>query len=445
VEIDPSTNVGVLRLKYEDVPSADRKGLSEGVPLDISVFDAQGTHLGNASFNRQSVDASNNPVYVETDLPEILPELSLSQDTPYLLYSETSGKVLTTVPVPAIGFPPYPRGVITMDYDPEGDVYQQFFFGKGADDDPDYFFLGSGGYIITGYPMYQSTVLYDPSEETHLEKLVIEVDGGGWVKLRTSSGNYYKENTEGDNLDGREYAFNEGTESDYTRFRIINADIRWSLTSRGIKFNQPVLPPARMDFAYSATLMNCSSATLTETVGRNETRSQSFTSGSTESVQLFSSHTAYAEVSAGVAVDATFFGKGATYNLQVTGGYQYTTSQTRTSTSYWEESETTEIETSRTRTVQLVPRSAVEVYDAVQSLDNVKIPYTKEFRLEGVNSDGVKINGNELQFQLFTSQFEGIVVATGPDYVDFTIRGTTVVDRMLEVETRVTEISGACN
>jgi hypothetical protein len=205
------------------------------------------------------------------------------------------------------------------------------------------------------------------------------------------------------------------------------------------------LPPARLDFAYSATLSNCSSASLTETVGRNETRTQTFTSGFEESLQLFSSHTAYAEVTAGVEVDATFFGKGATYNLQATGGYEYTTAETNTTTNYWQESRTTEIETSRTRTVQLVANSAVEVYDAVQSLDNVKIAFTKEFRLEGVDSDGEKIKGSELQFQLFTSQFEGIVTATGPDYVDFTVRGTTVVDEMLEVETRVTEIEGACN
>ncbi|MFW5835739.1 MAG: hypothetical protein ACOCU3_02175, partial [bacterium] len=367
-------------------------------------------------------------------------------DTPYLLFSETSEMVLTTVPVPSTGFPPYPRGVSTYDYDPEGSTIQEFYFEKENDgDEPEYFMLSPGGFIVTGYPMSQSTVQYTPGEDTHLEKLVVEVDGGGWVKLRTQSGNYYKENLDGSNPGGRNYAFNEGAEDDYTRFRIINADIRWALTDRGITFNQPVLPPARLDFAYSATLSNCSSATLTETVGRNETRSQTFTSGSEESLQLFSSHTAYAEVSAGVEVDATFFGKGATYNLQVTAGYEYTTSETRTTTSYWQESETTEIETSRSRTVQLVPNSAVEVYDAVQSLDNVRIPFTKEFRLEGVDSDGNEIAGSELQFQLFTSQFEGIVTDIGPDYVDFTVRGTTVVDKMLEVETNVTEVEGACN
>jgi hypothetical protein len=113
------------------------------------------------------VDASNNPVNVETDLPEIFPQLSLSPDTPYLLFSETSEMVLTTVPVAAIGFPPYPRGVSTYDYDPDGSNIQ---------------------------------------------------------------------------------------------VRIINADIRWTLINRGIKFNQPILPPARLDFAYSATLSNCSSA-----------------------------------------------------------------------------------------------------------------------------------------------------------------------------------------
>ncbi len=446
VEIDPSTNIGVFRLKFEDVPNAIRKSLSEGVPLNITVFDEQSAELGNSSFTRQPVDASNNPLNVETDLPEILPQLSLSPDTPYLLFSETSGKVLTTVPVPASGFPPYPRGVSTYDYDPDGSNIQEFYFEIENDgDEPEYFMLSPGGFIVTGYPMRQTTVQYTPGEATHLEKLVVEVDGGGWVKLRTQSGNYYKENLDGSNPGGRSYAFNEGTEDDYTRFRIINADIRWTLIDRGITFNQPILPPARLDFAYSATLSNCSSAKLTETVGRNETRSQTFTSGSEESLQLFSSHTAYAEVSAGVDVNATFFGAGATYNLQVTAGYEYTTSETKTTTSYWQESETTEIETSRTRKVELAPNSAVEVYDAVQSLDNVRIPFTKEFRLEGIDSDGEKIAGSELQFQLFTSQFEGIVTETGPDYVDFTVRGTTVVDKMLEVETNVTELEGTCD
>jgi hypothetical protein len=446
IQIDPTTNVGVFRLKYEDVPAVRREGFAGGVPLNIKVFDEQGTELSDADFDRQEVDASNNPVNIETDLPEILPQLALSPGTPYLIYSETSGMVLTTVPVPAVGFAPYPRGVSTRDYNPEGDIYQVFYFEKGDDgDQQEYFLLGSGGYIISSYPMTQSTVRYTPGEETHLEKLVIEVDSGGWVKLRTQSGNYYKDILDGPTPGGSDYAFYGSTEDDYTRFRIINADIRWSLTDRGIKFNQPVLPPARLEFAYSATLSNCSSATLTETVGRNETRSQTFTSGFEESLQLFSSHTAYAEVTAGVEVDATFFGRGATYNLQATAGYEYTTAETSTTTNYWQESKTTEVETSRSRTVQLVPNSAVEVYDAVQSLDDVKVPFTKEFRLEGVDSDGQKIKGSELQFQLFTSQFQGIVTETGPDYVDFTVRGTTIVDRMLEVETRVSEIQGACD
>jgi hypothetical protein len=445
IEIDPSTNVGVFRLIYEDVPKAVREAFAGGVPLNIKVFNEQGTELSSADFDRQEVDASNNPVSVETDLPEILPPVSLSPGTPYILYSEASGKVMTTVPVPALLFPPYPRGVTTSDYNPEGDIYQEFYFEKGDDDDSEYFLLGSGGYIISGNTLNQSTIQYDPGEMTHLEKIVIEVDGGGWVKLKSLSGNYYTENTDPNNLAARDYAFNVSTEGHYTRFRIINADIQWTLINRGIKFNQPVLPPARLDFAYSATLSNCSSATLTETVGRNETRSQTHTSGFEESLQLFSSHTAYVEVSAGVEVDATFFGKGATYNFQVTAGYEYTTAETSTKTNYWQESTTTEIETSRTRTVQLVANSAVEVYDAVQSLDNVKVAFTKEFRLEGVDSDGEKIKGSELEFQLFTSQFEGIVTETGPDYIDFTVRGTTSVDRMLEVETRVSEIDGACN
>jgi hypothetical protein len=89
--------------------------------------------------------------------------------------------------------------------------------------------------------------------------------------------------------------------------------------------------------------------------------------------------------------------------------------------------------------------SAVQVYDAIQTLDNVRVPFTKEFRLEGINADGEKIRGEDIQFQLFTNRFNGVVRAISPDYVDFTVKGNTIVDKMLEVETRVSEIEGACN
>ncbi len=155
------------------------------------------------------------------------------------------------------------------------------------------------------------------------------------------------------------------------------------MTDMGTDFEQPVLPPARLEFAYKATLRNCSPATLSETVGRSETRTQTFTSGTQESLALFSSKEFSAQVTAGVDVDATFFGKGATYSLQATAGYSYTTSSTQTTTNYWSTTTSKDVEISRERNVEIGPETAIEVYDAVQTLDHGQDTLYQEIQVEG--------------------------------------------------------------
>lgn len=444
IDVNQSTNIAVFKIEYEEVTREEREGFADGVSVSMLVTNVDGKELSSLELNSQPVNASNNPVIVETELPQKLPELSLTPGTPYLIQSEKSGQILTTVSVPVIGFPPYPRGVESEDYDPEGDPYQRFYFEKAEGGDPsEYIMLGEGDNLITGYSMGQKTDTYDASLNAQYIPMVIEPLGDGWIRMKVKGGGWYKEANENSQSTG--FSILEGTEDDYSRFRLISADIDWTLIDRGIEFDQPILPPARLEFAYSATLTNCSSASLTESVGRNESRSQTTTTGFEESLELFTSHEASVEVKAGVEVEAKFFGKGAKYNFEVTAGYKYTTSKTETSTNYWEESTTTEVEISRERTVELVPNSAIQVYDAIQTLDAVRVPFTKTFRLQGKDGNGDKIKGEDIQFQLFTNRFEGVVTAIGEDYVDFTVKGTTLVDKMLEVETKVSEIEGACN
>jgi hypothetical protein len=131
-------------------------------------------------------------------------------------------------------------------------------------------------------------------------------------------------------------------------------------------------------------------------------------------------------------------------DVEVSAGYTYTTSSTNTSTEYWESTETSEVEISREREIQIGPNLAVEAYDAVQTISNVRLPFTKKFRIKAKDSEGTVFNGEEIRFQLYSNRFEGVVTDVGADYVDFTIKGTTSIDRMMEVDTRVTEIEGGC-
>ncbi|NBC81993.1 MAG: hypothetical protein GVY19_01300 [Bacteroidetes bacterium] len=445
INVNSGTNTAILRIDNNNLDNAIREDFAKGVTVSIVVMNSSDEELANEMITNQPVDASNTPLSIDTELPYISPAPVLNPNATYLIQAETSGNVVTTYPVIVTGFPPYPRGVGTAEYISEGDVYQEFNFHPVPDGDTnEYYLTSTGGAALGNYPMQQSTLFAGTDEITDNHIMIVEPDEGGWVKLKNKSGNYYKEVDDGMGY-SNSINFVEGTASDFTRFRLISADITWSIINRGTSFDQPILPPAQLEFAYNATLRNCSPAILTETVGRSESRSTTFTTGLEESVELFTSHEASVEVTAGVEVEASFFGSGASYNFEVTAGYSYTTSETNTTTNTWEESETNEVEISRERSLELSPQSAVKVYDAVQIIKNVTVPFTKVLRLQGIDGDGEPLKGNEIRFQLFTNRFGGVVTEIGDDYVDFTVRGSTIIDQMMEVETNVDEIEGACD
>lgn len=446
IPLGEDTYFGVLKFEVDSLTTSEFDGFSEGVPVEIIILDSQQREVGGYEADEQVLDAQNRTLFVDTELPQILPALKLNSKTPYLIQSEDSKKLVTSKPINSIGFPPYPRGLFAEDYDYTSE-YQKFNFVPVPEEgDSVYYILSMDGFFLYGTPdavLIQSPYKYGIDEPSSGYPFVIKADKPGWIKLRLLyASKPVKENTEG-NSQGHFYS--TGSEDDYTSFRLINADLQWTVIDMGTSYSQPILPQAKLEFAYKATLSNCSGATLTETIGRSETRTQSFTSGTEESLELFSSHEASVEVTAGVEVDAKFFGKGATYNLEVSAGYTYTTSTTNTSTKYWESTKTTEVEISREREVEIGPYLAVEAYDAVETLSNVKLPFTKKFRISAQDSKGNPISGDELVFELFSNQFNGVVSATADNFIEITIRGNTVIDKMMEVDTKITEIDDACN
>lgn len=436
LNVNQNTLIATLKFYVDSLTTDKVNGFKNGVAVSIAVYDEQNTKISQLDLTNQEIDASNNPVIMETTLPGKLPLLKLNPESVFIIQSEYSGKILTAEFIDFGLFPVYSR-----DYDVGGNVYQKYYFKSVPNGgDSSFYIIGNQGVAVTGKTLLelQSGIIDD--ELTDNEVYIIKEDNDGWVKIRQKNGSYFKEDTS--NLYGN---FIEGSETDYTRFRLLYADIIWSMSDLGTSYDQPILPAAKLEFAYKATLRNCSGATLTEKVGRSETRTQSFRSGLEESLELFTSHEGSIEVTAGVDVEASFFGNGAVYNFEVTAGYTYTTSNTNTSTKYWESTETTEVEISREREVEIGPNLAVEVYDAVETISNVKLPFTKKFRIKAKDSGGNVLKGEEINFQLFTNRFDGVVTTIGSDYVDFTIKGTTTIDKMMEVDTKITELEGGCN
>src|SRR5690606_7287488 len=96
----------------------------------------------------------------------------------------------------------------------------------------------------------------------------------------------------------------EASATESSRFRLISDNINWVLADRGTMFHDPIVPPAQLDFAYKATIRNCSQATLSETGGRAESRVMTSETKTSESFQVFSSDQLGVSVKVGVEVGA---------------------------------------------------------------------------------------------------------------------------------------------
>jgi hypothetical protein len=234
---------------------------------------------------------------------------------------------------------------------------------------------------------------------------------------------------------------------DATRFRLISDDIDWTISDRGTSYDQPILPPAQLDFAYTGTLTNCSPATLTETVGDNITRSITHTFTTLESVQLFAGVDTKSGVklTASTGVDVPPLGD-VTIGAEVSAEIQYTTNLTVKSENTISDATTATIAVSRERQLQVPAFTAVIVADYVKTIKNVVQPFTQTSRARGTHrSNRAPLSGLEIFTQLRFNQFQGVMTRVAADYVEFTIRGQVQVNQFLVGETTVQEKVNACN
>ena len=96
------------------------------------------------------------------------------------------------------------------------------------------------------------------------------------------------------------------------------------------------------------------------------------------------------------------------------------------------------------RKVEVPPYSAVHVYDVVQTINDVKIPFVQKIRLEA-ELKGKKLLGKEIVQQLMSNQFGGVVTEIGDKHVVITVRGFSHIDKLMESRTILNDIENACN
>ncbi|MBC2838628.1 hypothetical protein [Robiginitalea sp. SC105] len=243
----------------------------------------------------------------------------------------------------------------------------------------------------------------------------------------------------------------EGDE-DYRDFRFkLLTEVNWEFEDLGIEYLPPIFGPVSLDFAFRSVLTNCSSATLTEEVGRvvTKTRTTSFTL--TEGISLFSSSTSSVEssieVGAETSLGSDLYGGEVTGSVTagVTLGFEVTTSLTLDREREITEEESVSEEVSRKRTIELPPFTVVEIYDAVRTIKDIYIPYVLKYRLTGTNAeDGRVLTGDEIAHNLENNNFSGLINTVNDTEVLFTLKGRAQMNSIFESSSGAKEILNGC-
>ena len=223
-------------------------------------------------------------------------------------------------------------------------------------------------------------------------------------------------------------------------------DIDWDIQSIGYRSLQPVLLPSQTSFAFNSTLVNCSSGELTQVVGVSESRESKSVTGWEESMSVSSSSEASVSVTIGAEVETSFFGNSGTASTSVTGSYTTTTSRTKTQTLSGSLEQTETVVVSSERTITVPPGKATLVSDIYQSYENVRIPFIQRFRIRGdYQEDGKSLTGEEILTQFSFNGFNGVVTEVGGDYIEVTVRGTNIIDRLIDTRTVAEDTPANCS
>lgn len=463
VIIHPLTNIGTLAIAADNLTAAQLSQLANGVSVNIKISDNNGTQLTEYNGNAD-IDASNKPLTLTTQQPKIFPELGIKAGVPYYIQAITDevnakNKLLTLVG--AGGTSSAFDGIINL-YD------YNYINSNNVLDRAKYYFhpLGGNQYNISvksatlnnnnaNYLKVDNTsgmlrpAIHFGANPGNDDNFIFELgwDENGRIKIKPVNYAPLSFQVTNNSTVPVTVAVNVSNSADtYLPFRIVAANVQWNVADRGTEYNAPIAPAAVLEFAYKSTLENCSPATLTQTVGSNKSETKSFKIGTEESLQLFTSHTASVSVTTGVEAGFNLFGADATASVSTTVGYAYTTSVTATTTNTWEQTIENTVAVSVEREIQVPPFTALEVYDAIQTINDVKMPFVQKIRVQGsYDGMGSNLSGNEIVSQLLANQFDGVITAVGNDYADITIKGTATIGKYFVAKTRSGELKGRCN
>lgn len=446
--VDEFTNLAIIEIPRDSLSTEELNLFSKGVKVDIVVKDEKDQILSHTTEKSLAFSNATLVYPVNTDLPKVQPPMKLNPDSYYII-QEAGG--LTDSLVLDI---PYEdtKEVPTTLYDYLGDAFnnQYFYFVPVEEGNDSTYYIRakhSGNYLtLKGGILYQSA-FKSVNNLDSWGKFVLSYDADGWVTIKTHNGaplRFITQTVFHNMIPYPDWEILSAIEGTVAKFRIVAAGVKWSATDLGTEFNTPILSPAKMDFAVNEVLENCSSARVEKVVGKDDERTSSYASISEESFEISTTHSATVGIKASYTASATFYGVGVQTNLEASATYAYTKSLSQLHSKSIKIEDSNTVRVSWGRKVEVPPYAAVHVYDVVQTINDVKIPFVQKIRLEA-ELKGKKLLGKEIVQQLMSNQFGGVVTEIGDKHVVITVRGFSHIDKLMESRTILNDIENACN
>ncbi len=460
IDIDEFTNIAQLSIAVEDLSIEAEAELRNGVPIVVTVLDDNNVAILTESISIQSLEENGADIPLNiSQLEEITNEIDFMPNMPHFIQLvDGNGNYSNRV----VSKPENVGDNNTLLYDSgtnfdPNTTWKQVYLEKLPNEENVFvvYLKETGRYLMitdqgrnfkqSGGVSYPTGIAGNTLNGQYKIKIVRESnglytfrkysDGIALTRNSNSTGTYW--NAEGGTL---QY------------FRILALDAQWDAQQLETRSLAPILPAVDTSFGFNSTLVNCGNGNLSQEVGIIREVTTSYTSGYEETIGLSSRVTASVSATVSATAEASFFGNGGSVTGEVSTSLEVSVEATSSSTQSTEFTNTNTESYFSNRTVNVLPGTASLVYDAYQTYSNVQIPFVKRFRIKANQLDPLNNNalvgtmsGDAIATQLRITNFSGVITSIGSDFVELTVRGTTVLDNIIEIQSDVQNVAANCN
>jgi len=458
---DEFNNLAVLSFESDELEDSLEAELREGVPVTVTVKDENGIELSSRSFTKLSFASNPSAQEISADtLDDQFKEVMLREDYDYYVQLVDKNNEVFGAP----SSQRYINGSLSeemrlrgsLDYDNDADLlseYTRFRFAKIPGEE-EYFSMAKHDGDNIHYVYMKNNQLFVQSRgnlDRNQGNTIVKDFTNYWFKIERQEEGFYKiipfatENPL--ILSGSDFVVASSAEpEDPTYFRILAFDIDWDIQGIDSKFLAPIMPPSSNNSEVNTALRNCGNVTTRQTVGQSESVTSFETVSWEESMSVATTNSGGVSVTISHEAETKFFGTGGKTSGSVTGNYQYTKTRTATATNAESFGEEKTAQISVAREVTVPPGQAVAVADVYQQYTDVKVPFVQRFRVYGkYQEDNAPLSGDEILTQFNFNGFTGVVTEVNTDFIEVTVRGNTVLERIIKLTTETRDIDGGCN